>query len=298
MRTHGSFYVVDLTIGEVTPLIEQESVNSLYVAFSADGETLAANCYSFEEDIRIWRLSTGEELDPVTFERRGGSAIAFMPGGHLAAMGSRGRILVYDVTSKEKLREIDVGRHISDMSFSPDGRLGVLVNTSASNGQGAVILWDMQADRAFRDLVGPGVRIERAAFSPTGDVVFTAPRDRRLLAWHARSGQGLYELGLAADERGPGPGAFAIAPDGSVLATAHEEDVVFRDPLTGVETGRWSDGDGHVMSLAFSPDGGRLVCLLRHYGTNADGRVRAVRGVMSLSIEGSSARDRKSATFC
>jgi RNA polymerase sigma factor (sigma-70 family) len=92
------------------------------------------------------------------------------------------------------------------------------------------------------------------AFRPDGKLVSgTAQGEARL--WDAATGGELARFGVARSEV---PHAFALSPDGAVLALAGRTDDV---PLWDVNTGKQVGSlPGHLKarSLAFSPDGGTL----------------------------------------
>jgi hypothetical protein len=50
-------------------------------------------------------------------------------------------------------------------------------------------------------------------------------------------------------------GGVAFAPTRQLLLHGSDADVVFRDPASGAEVGRWCWGIGRVRSVAFAQDG-------------------------------------------
>ncbi len=279
-----SLYLVNLSTGKVSPLVESGTFGTLVAAFSPDGDMLAASSYDFDRNIRLWDLATLEELDPLPVERANFRGFAFMPDGHLAIASTSGRIVILDVTSGEKLREINVGRNITNMVFSSDGQLGVFLYFGA-NFRGAVYLWDIVDNRPVHDFENDPVRFKKVAFSSNGQVMLTG-QGASLLAWRAQSGEFLYRLKQSVDEGGHGPSTYAISPTDGALVTAQGTRAAFRDPITGDKTGRHIDYEGYVGSLAFSPDGDRLAGLIRGRTVAPDGKI-TVAGSLILVVQNS-----------
>lgn len=135
---------------------------------------------------------------------------------------------------------------ITAVAFSADG--SVLASASAD---GTVILWDVEAGAALRQLPGHPGGATAVAFSPGGTTLVTAGADGTVRQWNSESGE---EIAALAASNSP-LRALEYSPEGSLLAAAGEEPEVWLWRAKGDDTPRTLLGPGGVVSLAFSPDG-------------------------------------------
>jgi WD40 repeat protein len=218
----------------------------------------------------LWEANTGKQLQTfqkhegdVSFEFR--SAVFSRDGERLLADGwydapygtkaYAGRVILWDATSGNILREIDTG---GPVSFHPDERL-VLVGG---------LVWDLSTGKKVRTFRKEGKTIEygrpgkkiqvfregRAlsspgAFSPDGRKILTEN-----VLWDATTGRRLLTL----SDRGGSPVA-AFSPDGrTVLCEGTQTDKERVVVLCDSETGRLLHtlrGHTGLKSAVFSPDG-------------------------------------------
>jgi WD40 repeat protein len=92
------------------------------IDFTPDG-TLAASA-SWDGTIRIWDVSTGQELR--SFGESQFNAVAIHPNGRLLVSGSGvlsspGAVILWDLTTGEKVRTFPCDTVAHDVGFSPDG---------------------------------------------------------------------------------------------------------------------------------------------------------------------------------
>src|SRR5262249_21153527 len=115
----------------------------------------------------------------------------------------------------------------------------------------------------------PGLRPARehtqAGFSPDGRYLAMTSGEREILqVWD------LEERRLVLTDRemaGPTLNNWSFRPDGRVLALSHRDDsIVFCELPSGRLLRRWTQ-KGHGGSLAYSPDGSKLVIRGGHIGT-------------------------------
>jgi WD40 repeat protein len=98
-------------------------------------------------------------------------------------------------------------------------------------------------------------KVTDVAFAPDAETVAAVAGNVHL--WDVATGTERRELEKSSFGRG-----VAFAPDGKILATATNRDILFWDPATGRELRRFPiRGAKELRSLAFSPDGKMLVCL-------------------------------------
>lgn len=229
------------------------------IAISPDGRTLASGS---DGHVRLWDLTTGEQLGP------GGStatvnAVVFSPdGGSLASGDDDGVVRLWHVASgRESLRIEGQRWSVSALAVAPDG------GTLASGGPlGSVVVRGIQSGetvRSFQTGVGPitsisyspegrllaygqgyeqgfhlwnlatgelvrkvvrsrNVQDTAVAFSPTGQTLASGDKDGTALIWDVASGQQVRKLESSHTPKLRFPKFLAFSPDGSLLAAVPE----------------------------------------------------------------------------
>ncbi len=202
------------------------SVTSL--KFLDDGKTLVST--ASDNRVRFWDAATGKETRP-----------AFAPNGYT----------------------------FGGVAVSPDGKLLAHVG---SDRLVAVV------DAATGNSVGhfpsqpPNGFLTALAFSRDGKTLAARAPDRALYLWDTAGGKEPRVLGKTPSAVGYGYTAFdnqnrmAFAPDGKLLAVVDDWSIRLWDIAEGKEI-RWLGGHlGPVSSIAFTPDGKRLVSLASDRG--------------------------------
>jgi RNA polymerase sigma factor (sigma-70 family) len=220
------------------------------VAFSPNGKKLAAR--GADGFLRVWDVASGKELKRwrtiVTVPR----AVRFSPDSKTLAVTNGGVVRLLDVASGKEIgpsRENN-GSMVAPVIFSTDGR------TAITAGHSAPLLWDTATGRLLRRLEGHKESALVTTLTLAGNTLHSWADDSTLIAWDIRTGKELRRLPAAFDQVFP---SFIPSPDGRVLAVTLQEKVVLLDAASGREVRRFAAHSGWVSSVAFTPDGQRLV---------------------------------------
>ena len=151
------------------------------VALSLDGHTGVG---LGEKDVIYWwdaRKTTREDLFP-NHPTIQGNCVAFSPDGKNLAVGTTGRVLVYNVQTRRVTHRLaSQSTQVNAIAFSADG------NTLAGGGTGGRIeLWDVASRKSLRTLLGHTKSITSLAFAPDGNTLASSSADGTVRLWRLR----------------------------------------------------------------------------------------------------------------
>lgn len=180
---------------------------------------------------------------------------------------------------------------VTSVAFSPDDALFV-----AGVADGSLTLRNRLTGDIVRQFTGHTAAVNSVAFSPDGSRIVSGGDDRRAIVWETFTGQMVADLtghafGVTSVAFSPTDATLVLT--GSVDQTARLWDVISGSPLVSFEPQTNNEGaliSGHansVTSVAFSPDGSRVL-------TGSDDRTAklwsAASGAELLTISGHSDR--------
>jgi WD40 repeat protein len=233
------------------------------VAFSKDGNILAAAYTDMAGNVRLWNVDTGKEISTFKGGETIGCSVALSPDGKTVARGGQ-EILLWDVASGKKKNLGPSGGHFVAVAFSPDGK------TLASGGKD-IVLWDAATGKKVATL-GQGGSV--LAFSPDGkrlaagpEIVLGGFQTPTITLWDVASRKNTAILKEDSEVR-----CLAFSPNGKVLAVGGNQTIrlwdmttdKYWDAATGKPLGLLASLKGtpslytSVRCLAFSPDGKTL----------------------------------------
>ncbi len=255
----------------------------LAVKFAPDGKTLVSG--GFDQLVRFWDLSTGDEVRSIKGHDGPISSVAYDPAGEKLATGSLDQtVKVWNATQPQAYR-LATGMYAYSLCFSSDskyligGGKGVHVLevgtdkppfvlpdyesediSVAVSPDGAVLaaagigetvaFWEVGTWKLLGKVGGHTEKIWHLAFSPDSETLATSDNNGTIRLLDARR-----FTERAVVSRGHGRRPIFFLPDGKALITTSEDETVLLDPKTGRQLSRLK---GTAWWWDLSPDGSYL----------------------------------------
>lgn len=242
--------------------------------FSPDGRNLI---FGRGNDVVIWDFVNDKSVKLMGHQGSVASVAVDPAGEKIATGGTDGKILVWDVASREKILEYTghnpMNRRsgaketqvVRDLCFSPEGEK--IVSTAYVNSPFAdeikpeVKIWSVESGRTITSLHGDhdwgrSFSILCVAFSPDGSRIATGSFDKNVRIWNARTGREIRAIeGHSNNVLG-----VAFSPDSKRLASASTDGTLaVWDVATGKELTRLTGHKNPVFSVQFSHSGKRII---------------------------------------
>jgi WD40 repeat protein/uncharacterized caspase-like protein len=218
------------------------------LVFTHDGAWLAATAE--DEDVRIFEVSTGRELEHVTGH---GDVIslAFTKDNFLAA-SHRGTYSVsfWNPKTKETTTQ-RIGDSILPVEprLSPDAEL--LVAPVEDPRTNTLRVWEVASATQLSPLRGATSRVLDLDVAPNGKLVASVNETGALDIWGLGSGTRVLERRLG----GIFKNALAFSPDGTKIALSNGNVLELIDSSSGQIIKKMAGHAGRISSIAFRPDG-------------------------------------------
>ncbi|MCY2995971.1 MAG: TIR domain-containing protein [Planctomycetota bacterium] len=269
----------------VGPILDVPEGAVTGVAFSPDGQTVAAGFLPFGKDGRrrvvIWDLAALRLRPFATLDADEGvvSGVAFSPDGETLAATlapcreGRFRIVRWDVSTgvrRDSTLEATEDGHFTAVAFSPDKTTVAAAFRflyTHTPYESRVMLWDVSKGTRGPVLEAPESEVTHLAFSPDGRTLAAGLNVHgkgrsRILRWDVATGV-RRDSTLEATEDGYFK-AVAFSPDRTTFAAGFrmnfkdESRVMLWDVSTGTRGSVLEATEGDVTDVAFSPDGRTL----------------------------------------
>jgi WD40 repeat protein len=219
-----------------TPGVLNRCGHTFGVAYSPDGQLLAAGMDWANPSVRLWRL--GDDMPLPAFEGQGNEVtynLAFSPDGNtLAAAGFRvdnsglqvPLLRLWDVATGSLVRSLPVntGGYADTVAFSHDG---VLLATAGA--YGATEIWRVSDGGRVRNITIAG-SAHNIHFSPDDSQIIVATTDGKARVWNVATGALVLDKVTVAVEMADAD----FSPDGKQIASTGDGNVVrFWNAATG-----------------------------------------------------------------
>jgi WD40 repeat protein len=242
-------------------MVHSASVNS--VCFSPDGRYALSG--SNDHTIKLWEVSTGNEIRTLKGHSEWVNSVCFSPDGRYALSGSQDNTLkLWEVSTGNEIRTLKGhSKWVNSVCFSPDGRYAL-----SGSFDETIKLWEVSTGNKIRTLKGDFGSVSSVCFSPDGRYALSG--SWRVKLWEVSTGNEIRTF------KGDGNHVASVcfSPDGRYALSGSGDNVKLWEVSTGNEIrtlkGHSSD---LVNSVCFSPDG-QYALSGSGNGTSGDGAIK------------------------
>jgi len=220
-------------------------------ALSPDGSRLVKLTSINDGTLRILDLATGMEIAVLREHNGIGGATAFSPDGRLFASGGVDKtIKIWSIAGGTEIMTLPAHDGVIHVEFGPNSKRIISVST-----EGVIKTWDVESGVELLTIHGNRYPV-KASFSPDGRHIASGG-ERSVRIWDSRSGTETMAISAADEVWG-----VTYSPDGRRIASwgGLGRQIQIWDASTGAQVLTFTtDHRENVNSVAFSPDGDRLV---------------------------------------
>lgn len=242
--------------GALVRTLEGHANAVLSIAFSPDGQWLASG--SADQTFLVWDLKTGQPLPRFQKDVDSSNPVQFSPDGRLlASAGTNGMLRLWDRETAQ-MRQALAGHSaiIQAIAFSRDGHRLV-----SGDVNGELRVWDQGVSGFWQ----PGATVSVIPGSGSITALALLPGDGRIVAGTQGGTIKIFsatgQLELSIDAHDLGVLSLSVALDGRIASSGEDRIIKIWEASTGelIRTLEGHSTPGHVVSIAFSPDGKLLV---------------------------------------
>lgn len=178
--------------------------------------------------------------------------VAFSPDCQIAAAGGNGIVQIRNMVTGTSIATLSAasGSAVDIDAFTPDGKA-----LAVAGGNGYTTLWDAATGNLeARFPSDPSGGTYCLVVSPDSSEIFTGGSTGNVGIWSVTTHQ---SLGTITTDNAVG--AMALSPNGQLLAVAgYDETIRIYNTTSRALAASLPSDDGHIWSMAFSPDGSTL----------------------------------------
>lgn len=226
-------------------------------AWSSNGAFIATG--GDDGTVRIWEARSGDQRVVLQEHQQGVTGLAWSPDDQRMVSTSSTEVILWDITRGMMLRRLRAANErVTRNAWSPDGSRFVTSGTSLRVRNG--LFGEEELSEAAQ------APFTSAAWSPDGARILTADSRAQVQIWRIEDGLAAPQ-NIQVDQR---LGSFAMwSRTGRFLVVAGSGgNVLTFDSSSGQSINTWSGHSGAVRTVAWSPDGQRVV------SSGDDGTVR------------------------
>jgi len=212
--------------------------------FSPDNRYLVSA--SRDTTIRLWDLTTGQEIRRFSGHKGDVEAVTFSPDGLTILSGAADfTAILWDAASGEQIRQFTGHRApLRSVTFSPDGTL-----IATADNDGILILWNPATGEVIRRFDAGSTDIWSAKFSPDGGAILSNAGSGMIL-WDVASGDEIRRYTASSSIR-----SVYFGPDHTAISGGTDGIVTLWDVETGDVLNQYDSHAGLVQAVAFSGNG-------------------------------------------
>ena len=255
--------VVKTTTGEEIAMLEGHTAPIGFLRLSADA-TRAVSGGGFAQTVRLWNLEDGTLIRGETADSNDGG---FSPDGTLVAHGAYsaeeqiGSILIWDAVTGADVTTLCCHEgNVFGVAFGPDA--GSLASTGFADG--ILRVWDVGSGEELWSRQDPSGQFSAVAFSHDGALIATGSRGGTVRLWDSATGEEVMTLSGHTSQ----VSSLSFGDRGELYTAAFDGDTRLwnigpnRPGVIEFEAFPERPDDDAFISLAFSPEGDRLISVL------------------------------------
>jgi WD40 repeat protein len=245
----GKLVLWDMATSSIQQIFTDHTKGSLDIQFALDNTALLTA--DSDAMLRLWDVASGEQIRSDMSEHSGAIYdIDVSPDGtHALSASQDGDVILWDLATNSLIRrfnDLGSGTRILTVAFHPtDDNLGFASSNSV------LFMFNLTTGRIERYFRGHSESVVGLEVSNDGALLVTSDFRRYVMVWDVASGERLY---VFAGHQNPVWGVTIDATNRYVASASDDGVVIVWDLEAGAMVRRFTDFEGRVRTLAFSPN--------------------------------------------